>query len=228
MTPQIPCEAQSEAAVESVEHRDHAPCTQSDVLAVGRGHWRARRTLVMLLNALGIGRGFAAEIMRRGFAPHASDAGLSLKGHTVGALAYGGVSLVRANLDFVERAVIVAAAVVLAVADGAADVLVCKFSTHLRKPTFHYRRRGSGSIGGGNSPFAVRVFSAETRRFIRRFFVKTFLRSRRRGRIRKKIWQPRYCINPRRCANYSNIAQRIIKNVIRVCNIFFKKHLTFW
>lgn len=120
--------------------------------------------LVMLLLAHLVGRWFAAEIVRRGIAAHASDAGLGLKGHTVGALAYSGVSLVRADLDFVERAVVVAAAVVLAVADGAADVLVCKFSTHLRKPTFRYRRRGSGIIGGGVSPFAVRVFSAKTRR----------------------------------------------------------------
>ena len=184
--------------------------------------------LVMLLNALGIGRGFAAEIVRRGLAAHASDAGLGLKGHTVGALAYSGVSLVRADLDFVERAVVVTAAVVLAVADGAANVLVCKFSTHLGKPTFRYRRRGSGIIGGGVSPFAVRVFSAETRRFIQRFFGKSYLCRGLRDKIRKKYGSTLECIKPHCSANCSNIAQGIIKNIVRVCNIFFKKHLTFW
>ena len=56
-----------------------------------------------------------------------------------------------ADFDLVERAVVLAAAVVLAVVDSTADVLVCKFSTHLGKPTFRYRRRGSGNIGGGIS-----------------------------------------------------------------------------
>lgn len=206
MTLRVTPQAQSEAAVKSVEHRDHAPRTQSDVLVVWRGHGRAYSAFVMLLLPRRVGRRLAAEIVRRGFAAHALYAGLSLKGHTVGALAHCGVSLVRAYLDFVERAVVVAAAVMLAVADRAADVLVCKFSTHLGKPTFRYRRRGSGNIGGGISPFAVRVFSAERGRFIRRFFGKLFLRRYRRGKFSKKFGSPYRCIKPHCYANYSDIA----------------------
>ena len=55
---------------------------------------------------------------------------LHLEGQAVRALTYSGVSLVSSDLDLVKRAVILAAAVVLAVVDSAADVLVCKFSSH--------------------------------------------------------------------------------------------------
>ena len=43
-----------------------------------------------------------------------------------------GVRLVSAYLDLVERAVITAAAVVFAVVDRTADVLVCKFASHIK------------------------------------------------------------------------------------------------
>ena len=59
-----------------------------------------------------------------------SDGGLSLEREAVRALNNGRICLVSADLDFVERAVFLAAAVVLAVVDCAADVLVCKFSSH--------------------------------------------------------------------------------------------------
>ena len=60
--------------------------------------------------------------------------GLCLKGKAVCALYDSGVSLVSADFDFVERAVIIAAAMMLAVLDCAADVTVCKFSTHSMLP----------------------------------------------------------------------------------------------
>lgn len=55
---------------------------------------------------------------------------LSFERQAVCALTYCGVALVCAYLDFVERAVVIAAAVMLAVVDCTADVLVCKFSSH--------------------------------------------------------------------------------------------------
>lgn len=58
------------------------------------------------------------------------NAGLSLEAKAVSALAHTGVALVRADFDLVERAVILAAAMIFTVADSAADVLVCKFCTH--------------------------------------------------------------------------------------------------
>lgn len=60
--------------------------------------------------------------------------GLCLKGKAVCALYDSGVSLVSADFDFVERAVVIAAAMMLAVLDCAADVTVCKFSTHSMLP----------------------------------------------------------------------------------------------
>lgn len=60
----------------------------------------------------------------------AAAAGLSLKREAVGARYFSRVSLVSTDLDLVERAVIIAAAVMFAVVDSTADVLVCKFSSH--------------------------------------------------------------------------------------------------
>ena len=56
---------------------------------------------------------------------------LHLEREAVRALTYCGVSLMCADLDFVEGAVILAAAVMLAVVDCTANVLVCKFSSHI-------------------------------------------------------------------------------------------------
>ena len=59
-----------------------------------------------------------------------SDGGLSLEREAVRALNDGGICLVSADLDFVERAEVLAAAVVLAVVNCTADVLVCEFGSH--------------------------------------------------------------------------------------------------
>ena len=58
------------------------------------------------------------------------NTGLCLKREAVGALYNGRIGLVSAHLNLVERAVVLAAAVMLAVVNGAANVLVCKFSSH--------------------------------------------------------------------------------------------------
>lgn len=60
--------------------------------------------------------------------------GLSLEGKTVGALNDRGVSLVCADFNLVERAIIFTAAVVFTVVDSASDVLVCIFSSHNDSP----------------------------------------------------------------------------------------------
>lgn len=57
-------------------------------------------------------------------------AGLSLKGQAVGAGYFSGISFVSTDLDLIERAVILAAAVVCTVVDSATDVFVSKFSSH--------------------------------------------------------------------------------------------------
>lgn len=59
-----------------------------------------------------------------------SDGGLSLEREAVRALNDGRICLVSADLDFVERAEVLAAAVVLAVVNCTADVLVCEFGSH--------------------------------------------------------------------------------------------------
>ena len=59
-----------------------------------------------------------------------SDGGLSLEREAVRALNDGGICLVSADLDFVERAEVLAAAVMLAVVNCTADVLVCEFGSH--------------------------------------------------------------------------------------------------
>ena len=63
-----------------------------------------------------------------------SDGGLSLEREAVRALNNGGVCLVSADLDFVERAEVLAAAVMLAVVNCTADVLVCEFGSHNFSP----------------------------------------------------------------------------------------------
>ena len=55
---------------------------------------------------------------------------LHLEGQAVCALTYGRISFVSSYLYLVEGAVILAAAVMLAVVDSTADMLVCKFSSH--------------------------------------------------------------------------------------------------
>ena len=55
---------------------------------------------------------------------------LHLEGQAVSALTYGGISFVSSYLYLVMGAVILAAAVVLAVVDSTANMLVCKFSSH--------------------------------------------------------------------------------------------------
>lgn len=62
--------------------------------------------------------------------PSVISALLHLKGKAVGALADCGVSLMCADFDFVKRAIVAAAAVMFAVVDSTADVLVCVFSSH--------------------------------------------------------------------------------------------------
>ena len=57
-------------------------------------------------------------------------AGFCLERQTVRTLYDSGVCLVSAYLDLVKRTVITAAAVVFAIVDRAADVLVCKFASH--------------------------------------------------------------------------------------------------
>lgn len=64
------------------------------------------------------------------------NACLSLEGKTVNALASSRVSLVCADFYLVKRAVVFGAAVMLAVVDCTADVLVCKFSSHNKKLPF--------------------------------------------------------------------------------------------
>ena len=59
-----------------------------------------------------------------------SDGGLSLEREAVRALNDGRICLVSADLDFVERAEVLAAAVVLTVVNCTADVLVCEFGSH--------------------------------------------------------------------------------------------------
>ena len=49
---------------------------------------------------------------------------LSVKGHAVGALLCGWIGLVGADADLIERAVVLAVAVILALADSAADALI--------------------------------------------------------------------------------------------------------
>ena len=66
----------------------------------------------------------------------AVSAALFLKGQAVCALLLGGVTFVSAHLDTVERAVVIAYAVVFAVLYCTADVLVCKFSSHNMKLPF--------------------------------------------------------------------------------------------
>ena len=63
-----------------------------------------------------------------------SDGGLSLEREAVRALNDGGICLVSADLDFVERAEVLAAAVMLAVVNCTADVLVCEFGSHNNSP----------------------------------------------------------------------------------------------
>ena len=63
-----------------------------------------------------------------------SDGGLSLEREAVRALNYGRICLVSADLDFVERAEVLAAAVMLAVVNCTADVLVCEFGSHNFSP----------------------------------------------------------------------------------------------
>ena len=60
----------------------------------------------------------------------ALTAGLSLERKAVGALSLCGISFVSSYLNLVERAVIFARAVMLAVVDSTADVFVCKFGSH--------------------------------------------------------------------------------------------------
>ena len=55
---------------------------------------------------------------------------LHLKGKAVCALNFGRISLVSADFNLVERAEILAAAVMFAVLDCAANVLVCVFGSH--------------------------------------------------------------------------------------------------
>ena len=55
---------------------------------------------------------------------------LHLEGQAVCALTYGRIRFVSSYLYLVEGAVILAAAVMLAVVDSTADMLVCKFSSH--------------------------------------------------------------------------------------------------
>ena len=66
---------------------------------------------------------------------------LHLEGEAVGALTYCGISLMCADLYLVKGAVILAAAVVLAIVDSTADVLVCIFSSHISH-SFHYQKYG--------------------------------------------------------------------------------------
>lgn len=60
------------------------------------------------------------------------NAGLCLEREAVGALYDSGICLVSADLYLVKRAVITAAAVVFAIVDSTADVLVCKFASHIQ------------------------------------------------------------------------------------------------
>ena len=60
------------------------------------------------------------------------NAGLCFKRQAVCALYYSGVSLMSTYLDLVKRAVVTAAAVVFAIVDRTADVLVCKFASHIK------------------------------------------------------------------------------------------------
>lgn len=62
-----------------------------------------------------------------------------LKAETVCALRLCGVALVSADLDSVKRAVVVAAAVILAVLHCTSDMLVSKFRTHVRS-SFQIRK----------------------------------------------------------------------------------------
>ena len=56
---------------------------------------------------------------------------LSLEGSAVGALGHGGVGLVGYHLDLGKRAVVLLAAMVGALGNGAADALVCVHLSHL-------------------------------------------------------------------------------------------------
>ena len=49
---------------------------------------------------------------------------LSVEGHTIGALLYGGIRLMRADTDHFQRAVVLFAAVVLALGHGALNAAV--------------------------------------------------------------------------------------------------------
>ena len=62
------------------------------------------------------------------------SAALCLEAKAVCALAFGGVALMCANLDTVERAVVVGSAVILTALYGTSDMLVCKFSSHVNHP----------------------------------------------------------------------------------------------
>ena len=53
---------------------------------------------------------------------------LGSKGSAVGALAFGGISLVGNYLNFVKRAVVFGVAVVFALSNGAADRFICSIA----------------------------------------------------------------------------------------------------
>ena len=69
--------------------------------------------------------------------------GLCLERKAVGALNDSGVGLMCADLNLVERAVVIAAAMMLAVVNSAADMMVSKFSTHNQFPFADRRAAGS-------------------------------------------------------------------------------------
>ncbi len=68
---------------------------------------------------------------------------------------YGRIRLVGTYLDLVKRAIILAAAVVLAVVDSAADMLVCVFCSHFYIFLSFPRRpiKTAEFFGGGSFSF---------------------------------------------------------------------------
>ena len=63
------------------------------------------------------------QLRKRDSVPAAKSL-LSVEGHTIGALLYGGIRLMRADTDHFQRAVVLFAAVVLALGHGALNAAV--------------------------------------------------------------------------------------------------------